>query len=166
MKKIKLVVAALASVFLLASCAGDKKPKNEATPSKVEKVAAKDEVYKIVVTGNDVMKYNRSRITVTAGQEVELTLKHVGKLAKEIMGHNLVILKPGTDVATFAAKAIEAKDNDYIPEGSTEVLFHTKMLGGGESDTITFTAPAKGSYDFICSFPGHFGMMKGTLMVE
>jgi azurin len=40
------------------------------------------------------------------------------------------------------------------------------MLGGGETTTIAFTAPAAGTYDYICSFPGHYGMMKGKLIVE
>ena len=40
------------------------------------------------------------------------------------------------------------------------------MIGGGESDTITFTAPKKGSYTYICTFPGHYGLMKGVLIVS
>lgn len=171
MKKVKLFIATVASVVLLGSCAGDKKPKtevnsNDGVKTEVQK-EAKNEAYRVVVTGNDLMKFNRSKITVNAGQKVELTLKHIGKMPLEAMGHNLVILKKGTDVATFAENAITAKDNGYIPVGTTDVIVHTKMLGGGESDTITFTAPTeKGEYDFICSFPGHYGMMRGKFVVE
>nr|WP_278022779.1 plastocyanin/azurin family copper-binding protein [Flavobacterium ginsengisoli] len=39
-------------------------------------------------------------------------------------------------------------------------------MGGGEEDTIEFTIDKKGSYPFICSFPGHVAMMKGVLIVE
>lgn len=171
MKRVKLIIASLASVLLITSCAGDKKSKTEVNSESEVKteVSKKDlnETYKITVTGNDMMKFNRSTITVDAGQKVELTLKHIGKMSVEVMGHNLVVLKKGTDVAVFATSAIAAKDNGYIPEGTTDVLVHTKMIGGGESDTITFTAPTeKGEYDFICSFPGHFGMMKGKFIVE
>ena len=113
------------------------------------------------------MKFNRNKITVSVGQKIELTLKHTGKLPKAAMGHNIVILKQGTGVATFAQKAIAASENDYIPEDDTDVIVNTKMLGGGESDTITFTAPTeKGEYDFICSFPGHYAMMRGKFVVE
>jgi azurin len=170
MKNFRLIIATVASVFLFASCAGDKKDKKDANSTEVNKEVtevAKDEVYKIVVTGNDVMKYNRSTITVSAGQKVELTLRHVGQLPKEAMGHNLVILNLGTDVATFAESAMVAMDNDYIPADESAIFVHTKMLGGGESDTITFTAPTeKGEYDFICSFPGHYGAMRGKFIVE
>ena len=40
------------------------------------------------------------------------------------------------------------------------------MIGGGQTTSITFTAPAAGTYDFICSFPGHSGLMKGKFIVE
>lgn len=121
---------------------------------------------KITVESNDQMKYNLSQIIVKAGQSVTLTLKHVGKMSVEAMGHNLVILQKGTDVAAFANQAARAKSNGYIPVGTKSVIVATKVIGGGQSTSITFTAPAKGTYDFICSFPGHYGIMKGKFIVE
>jgi azurin len=93
-------------------------------------------------------------------------LKHTGKLDKKIMGHNVVILKNGVKASAFAVKAASSKDNDYIPNGTNEVIAHTKMIGGGESTVVEFLAPEKGTYNYICSFPGHFAMMKGKLIVE
>mgnify|MGYP005726919881 FL=1 len=81
------------------------------------------------------------------------------------MGHNFVLLKDGVNVSEFAERAAAARDSEYIPEGD-EVLAYTKLIGGGESDTITFKAPMKGNYTFICSFPGHWGLMKGKLIVK
>ena len=77
-----------------------------------------------------------------------------------------IFLKKGIKLSTFASKAAAARDNDYIPEGTTDVIAHTKMIGGGESATVEFTAPEAGTYDFICSFPAHFAMMKGKFIVE
>jgi azurin len=77
-----------------------------------------------------------------------------------------VFLNKGVKRSTFASKAAGSKENDYIPEGTTDVLAYTKMLGGGETTTIEFTAPEAGTYDYICSFPAHFAMMKGKLIVE
>lgn len=121
---------------------------------------------KITIESNDQMKYNVSQIKVKAGQSVTLTLKHVGKMPIQAMGHNLVILQKGTDVPTFVRLASNAKASGYVPTGSKSVIAATKLVGGGQSTTITFTAPAKGTYDFICTFPGHFSMMKGKLIVE
>ncbi|WP_018624691.1 azurin [Kangiella aquimarina] len=120
----------------------------------------------VVVNSNDAMKFDVSEIKVKAGEEIKLTLNHTGKLAKDVMGHNFVVLAQGTDVQAFANAAIQAKANDYIPEGNDSVLAHTKVIGGGESDTITFTLKEKGTYEFICSFPGHSFMMKGVIIVE
>ncbi|HEY9030319.1 MAG TPA: azurin [Kangiella sp.] len=120
----------------------------------------------VVVNSDDAMKFDVSEIKVKAGEEVKLTLNHTGKLAKDVMGHNFVVLATGTDVQAFANAAIQAKANDYIPEGDDRVLAHTKVIGGGESDTITFTLKEKGTYEFICSFPGHSFMMKGVIIVE
>jgi azurin len=127
------------------------------------------EVAKIEVTGNDQMQYNIKLFEVTAGQKVVLSFKHIGQLPALAMGHNLVILKAGTAVPTFATKCAPAKDTGYIPqdeESKKEMVAHTKMLGGGESDEITFTAPAPGDYPFICSFPGHFAIMQGVMKVK
>ncbi len=53
----------------------------------------------------------------------------------------------------------------FIPS-SPDVLFHPMLLHPKESDTIYFTAPAKaGLYPYICSYPGHYLVMKGILKV-
>ena len=100
------------------------------------------------------------------GKKVKLTLRHTGKQPVEVMGHNFVLLTQGTEIPAFGAKASAARDNGYIPEGTDAVIVHTKMLGGGQSDTIEFEAPEPGTYDFICSFPGHYSVMKGKFIVE
>ena len=83
------------------------------------------------------------------------------------MGHNFVLLKPGTDITAFSISASDAGEAaDWIPDGGSAVIAHTKMLGGGETASVTFMAPEAGSYDFICSFPGHSAMMRGKFIVE
>lgn len=114
---------------------------------------------------NDMMKFSADRIEVE-GTKVKVELKHVGKLAKSAMGHNFVVLKPGTDPAGWASKTISAAATEYIPEGDEAMIAHTKLLGGGESDTIEFEVPGPGEYPFVCSFPGHAAMMKGVLVVK
>lgn len=133
-----------------------------------ENVASADNtVLEITIKGGDDMKFDLSTIKASAGQKVKLTLVHSGKLPKASMGHNLVILKNGVNATDFSSKALAAKDNDYIPAGSDgDIVAHTKLIGGGESDTIEFTAPARGAYDFICTFPGHSALMKGKLIVQ
>ena len=131
--------------------------------------ATAQDAVKLEITGNDQMQYDKKELTVTEGQKVTLTLKHIGKLPKAAMGHNIVILKTGTEIAPFAMKCAPAAATDYIPQDEETkklMIAHTDMVGGGESSTITFTAPAAGEYPYICSFPGHFGLMTGKLIVK
>jgi azurin len=125
---------------------------------------------KIELTGNDQMQYSTKAIEVTAGEKVTLVFKHIGQLPKTAMGHNVVILKPGTPVPAFATKAMQAAATEYIPqdeESKKLIVAHTKLIGGTESDTLTFTAPAEaGAYPYICTFPGHFALMQGVLTVK
>lgn len=148
-------------------------PKKEKKISKTKKstqisnvVVDANGVANVVILTDDGMRFNVRKIKVKSGQKIKLTLKHNGKLEKKIMGHNVVFLRKNVKLSDFAVKAMAAKDNDYIPEGTQEVIAHTKMLGGGETTQIEFTAPDPGTYQYICSFPGHFGMMKGKLIVE
>ncbi|WP_432671636.1 azurin [Flavobacterium sp. SM2513] len=167
MKRIfKVTFLALAATFALQSCGG-KTEKTEDTTTTEELYPAEEAVAnELTIDSNDAMQYSTNELRAKTG-EITLTLHHTGKMEKTVMGHNLVILKMGTDINAFGAKAAEAKDNDYIPaseEGA--IVAHTKLLGGGESDTVTFTISEPGTYDYICSFPGHLALMKGKLIVE
>ena len=131
-------------------------------------LGAGHELRTIAITGNDTMRFDTTGFEVNAGERVRLVLKNVGKLPKVAMGHNLIILKKGVDLATFAQSALTAAATDYIPaEKMDDIIVHTKLLGPGESDTIEFTAPSvPGNYDFLCSFPGHWALMKGIMTVK
>lgn len=161
----------LLMVGLIYNCGGEKEKKEEKEEIKIgnQKKSTNEtsNTVNIGLTGNDLMQYDKSEIKVKAGQEITLTLRHIGKLDLKVMGHNFVLLKPGVSIPEFSLKAAEAGEAlDWIPENSDDVIVHTKMIGGGQSTSITFTAPEAGTYDYICSFPGHSGIMKGKLIVE
>jgi azurin len=166
MKKL-FVLTALAVPFFFASCnGGDKKAE---TPAATEAGAdaattpAENVSNVVEITANDQLKFSTVEINVKAGEKVTLTLKNIGTMPKESMGHNWVLLKEGTDLEAFEKAAISVPD--HIPANDPNVIAHTKLLGPGESDTIEFTVPA-GSYTFICSFPGHYQSMMGILTAQ
>ncbi len=172
MKSIKYILASFFALLFLLNCGSDKK-KDEKESQKIKintpekEVETIDEnIANIVITGNDVMKFNTNEIKVKSGQKVKLTLRHIGKLDIKIMGHNFVILKKDVDISEFAALAASANDNQYIPKDSEDILVHTDLIGGGQTTSIEFDAPEAGTYSFLCSFPGHYAMMKGTFIVE
>ncbi len=161
----------LFALALLISCGGEKEKKTEEESVKIgtkkETKKADDNSVNIGITGDDLMKFSKSEITVNSGQEVTITLRHIGKMDIKVMGHNFVVLKPGVDIPTFSLAAANVGEaEDWIPDGGKDVIAHTKMIGGGQSTSVTFTAPDSGTYDFICSFPGHSGVMKGKFIVN
>lgn len=160
-------LAAFASLALVAGFVGCKKDEPApAAPAAAEAPAAPATVSSVEITGNDALQFSTKAFTVKAGDSVTVTLQNVGTQPKDVMGHNWVLLQAGSVVATFGSAAMTAKDTDYIPAGDASVLAHTKLLGPGETDTITFVAPAAaGDYPFLCSFPGHFGTMQGVMTV-
>jgi len=146
--RLKYVILFFVSLFVFTGC------------------SIENDVNKIVITSDDYMKFNTSKITVKSGKLVKLTLKHIGNLDVQVMGHNFVLLKDKVDIVEFANKAAMASKNQYIPIESNEVIVYTDMIGGGQETTIEFLAPEVGIYNFICSFPGHYAMMKGKFIVE
>ncbi len=173
MKKTFLTLSA-AALILLAACNNEKKentetpapPTETTTPtSTTDNVSAG--VAEVTLNAGDDMKYDINEIKVKEGQTVKVTLHHTGKAPVTAMGHNFVLLEEGVDLAEFAAAAIKAKDNDYIPKDKTgDVIAHTKTIGGGETTQVEFKAPPKGTYEYLCSFPGHSALMKGKFIVE
>jgi azurin len=119
------------------------------------------------ISGDDAMKFSTDRIAIAADcTEVQLTLKHTGKLPVNAMGHNWVL----TDTAAFepVAKAgmTAGPAAGYLPKNDARIIAHTKLIGGGETTTVQFpTSKLKkgGDYTFFCSFPGHWTQMKGKL---
>ena len=86
--------------------------------------------------------------------------------------HNFVLVKPnsveevGLAANNMAKDPIAAQSGQFIPK-SNKIIVHTKMLKQGESEILRFNAPKKtGNYPFLCSFPGHWTIMKGNLIVK
>lgn len=122
----------------------------------------------IAITANDAMQFNLKEITAAPGEKIAVKLSHIGKLPKTAMGHNWVLFSalPDADITKLLMDGMKNAP-EYLPKDQSAILAHTKIVGGGESDTVTFTAPDKpGTYPFFCSFPGHFSMMKGKLIVK
>lgn len=131
--------------------------------------AAAGKVCALAIAGNDLMQYDQKELKVAAGcAQVQLTLKHTGKLPAQAMGHNWVLVR-SADAAAVANDGLNAGlDNNYVKPGDKRVIAHTKIVGGGQSTNVTFLTSLlkKGeSYTFICTFPGHSALMKGKLIL-
>ena len=120
------------------------------------------------VESNDMMQYNADSITVPAScTQFTINLKHVGKLAANVMGHNVVIAKEA-DMAGIAADGT-SDPATHVKAGDTRVIAHSKVIGGGEATSVSFdVAKIKdgGPFKFFCSFPGHLALMQGSIQVQ
>lgn len=121
----------------------------------------------VTVEGNDQMQFNVKSIEVPkACKTYTVTLKHVGKMPKTSMGHNIV-LTTTADATAAAADGMKAgAAADYVKAGDTRVLAYSKVIGGGEStDMVIDVSKLKAGtdYTYFCSFPGHSFIMKGAL---
>ena len=122
----------------------------------------------VVLTASDQMKYDVVSIPATHGETLRIRLKAVGTMPKLAMSHNFVLLKAGSNAQAFADKAINARATAFIPaELKGQVIASTSLIADGEETEVTFTVPAAGRYDYLCTFPGHFAVgMKGVLVVK
>jgi azurin len=121
-----------------------------------------------IQTVPEQMLFDRKWFVVQAGKPVQIVLAN-----PDAMPHNLVIGQPGSlqEVATkggLMPLPADPADKDlkpYVPD-TPLVLHATRLLSGGETERLTFTAPAKpGEYVYLCTFPGHFVRMYGVMLV-
>ncbi|QXH76469.1 azurin [Pseudomonas salmasensis] len=125
---------------------------------------------KVTVDSTDQMSFNTKEITIDKScKKFTVELTHSGSLPKNVMGHNWV-LSTKADMAGIATDGMAAGiDKNYLKEGDTRVIAHTKIIGAGEKDSVTFDVSklaAGTDYAFFCSFPGHNSMMKGAVVLK
>ncbi|MDH4874441.1 azurin [Pseudomonas sp. BN515] len=121
----------------------------------------------IDIGSTDQMTFTQERISISREcKQITLTLTHHGRMPVAVMGHNWVLAK-ASDVQAIATDGINARaSGGYLKPGDERVIAHTKLIGGGESTSVSFEVgnltPGE-SYAYFCSFPGHWAAMKGTL---
>jgi azurin len=125
---------------------------------------------KASIDSTDAMQFTTKTLTVPKScKTFTVTLKHVGKLPATVMGHNLVLGKTA-DIAGIAADGMKAgAASQYVKPGDARVIASSKVIGGGQSTTVTIPVAklkAGESYTYACTFPGHSSIMRGTLTLK
>ncbi len=112
------------------------------------------------------LTYKTREFTVQAGQPVAFTLSN-----PDVVPHNWVLVQPDAlqKVGQLGNQLIaspEAYARQYVPD-TPEVIAHTDIVSPGQKQTVYFHAPSTpGNYPFLCTFPGHWMVMNGVMIVE
>ncbi|MBD1551779.1 azurin [Pseudomonas typographi] len=119
------------------------------------------------VDSTDIMTFDTDHIEVSKQcTTFTVHLTHSGGLPVQVMGHNWVLSK-SSDAQPVSIDGMEAGfAHNYLKPDDARVIAHTKLIGAGEEDSVTFNVraldPAE-QYTFFCSYPAHISRMKGTL---
>src|SRR5215472_5250619 len=128
-------------------------------------VVAHADSCQLEISGNDVMQYDKKELAVPATcKEITVTLHHAGKQPREAMGHDWVLVKTADLAAVDQAGLSAGLADNYVKPGDKRVLAHTRVVGGGETTSVTFPASILtrgGDYSYLCTFPGHSALMHG-----
>lgn len=121
------------------------------------------------IEANDLMQFNARALQIDGGcAEVVVSLRHVGTQAAHVLGHDWVLART-TDVNALVNAGLAAGfDKGYLPAGDPRVIAATKIVGGGETTTISFSTAnlvPGGNYTFFCSYPGHIALMRGRFQI-
>jgi putative membrane-bound dehydrogenase-like protein len=142
-------------------------PKLETLESATPAVVNTGKIAKTIVLNvvKDVMKYDKQLITAKAGTTIQITLNN-----PDFMQHNFVLVKPNTveKVGAAADKMVTDPNGaklNYVPK-MPEVIQATPLINPGGKSTIVVKIPnVPGDYPYVCTFPGHWRIMKGILRV-
>lgn len=152
-------VSILTSVLLILLISGC--GKEDVQPMEEAEVDENVQIINLRSVG-DEMRFDTDEIRVKAGQPVRIVL--INEATMDMMIHNVVIVSDGSSQEVGMAAVTEV-ESDYIPD-HPDVLFASDLAGPGETVELEFNPPGPGTYEFVCTFPGHFSTMRGTFIVE
>jgi azurin len=120
----------------------------------------------VVHTVREQMRFDTTRLVVEAGKPFQVIVENV-----DFMPHNFVIVKPnarekvGARTETMRPDQIDSQGRAFMPRTS-DILAGTRLLESGQSATLSLSAPTQeGINEFVCTFPGHWQVMFGQLVV-
>jgi len=121
----------------------------------------------LLKTVREEMRYDITQLVVEAGKRFEISLENMDGMA-----HNLVVVKPGQrqrvaeSVQTNQPTKLDKKGRAFVPDNDPAVLAATRLVEAGQKESLSMTAPAEpGAYEYVCTFPGHWQIMWGRLIV-
>lgn len=119
-----------------------------------------DEVVTIKAIGSN-LEYETKEIELEAGTTVTIRLDN----EESTMPHNIVLVEEQGDIRPVGTAGARSQETDYIPESESDrIIEYTALAKPGDVVEMTFEVPPPGEYPYVCTYPGHFQTMRGTLV--
>ncbi len=116
--------------------------------------------------GADEFRFAQTALQAPARSRIRVRLNNLTDPGDEV-GHNWVLVKPGQEQSVLANGIKAGDNNDWLDVKDPGIIAATRLIEGGQRHSVTFNAPAPGTYTFVCTFPEHYqGGMKGTLTIK
>ncbi len=134
-----------------------------AVPATSEPATSGGETVQLSIDVNgDALEFNVGSMSASAGEDVVVNFNN----SSSVNTHNWALVEAGTKDAVAADGTTAGQDNNWLPVNDSRVLGATILIGPGQSGQATFTAPSAGTYQFVCTFPGHNFTMFGDFIVN
>lgn len=172
LQRLSLVgIAGLGAGSLLTACGGgDGNGEGSSSGSSSASQAAEgggSETVTLHPQGNQ-MQYEEEEFTVPGDTEIELVFENTA--TSPSMQHNVIVLNEAPSESIFKevgqAGVQAGAQEDFVPDHEA-ILAATPMSKPGETVSVTFTTPSEtGDYGYLCTYPGHWATMQGTMHVK
>jgi azurin len=136
----------------------------KSVPNPWQKRLAKGREVRIEAMAN--LQFSTKVIEARAGEELRLTLVN-----PDVVPHNWALVRPGClekigEQANRLVNDPEAYLHHYVPK-SEDVVCYTDVVEPKSEYSIFFKVPTTpGRYPYLCTFPGHWMVMNGELVVK
>lgn len=136
----------------------------QSVPTIAQSFSTEDTI-KVVASGETMSEINFDKKVIRVPANKELTIALTNNSTDATMPHNLVIIQSGT-ANEVGQNGVRFKDNAYVNPEDKNVIAHSSIAQIGTTVYFSFTTPSPGEYEFICSYPGHWGLMKGSFITK
>ena len=115
------------------------------------------------------MKLSVTQITTAPGERLRIVPAVTGTMPKSVMGHKSWCCRREPTPQVFVKASAMARNSGFVaPALAPQILAATALAGGRDTVEVSYDVPkARGSHDFVCTFPGHYlAGMRGVLVVK
>jgi azurin len=117
-------------------------------------------------SGAGEFRYDKETLEAPAGSKIKLKFTN-NTNPKDEVGHNWVLVNPGQEESVLANGKAAGDDKDWVNSDDPGIIANSRLIEGGQSNTVRFDAPLPGTYTYLCTFPEHYaGGQKGTLTIK